>query len=366
MDEYTWNKKEIFKIALGNLNCKNQKGINKLDLLIDKENLKDMILYSILGLPEVSIPKIDAKKYLDYDRCFLKEETTYFQRKIIDSQIKTVSGALIKLSESEVTYDYNNMVEHSLDFLSGISPELYDLLKKSIEDRTLSIKNNHFSKDFCGITYFLSNKSYYEVLLKSYSNPFIALNHELMHGYVSLVSNRKFDKTKKSILYREVGSLLIEIYSNEYLLRNKLISYDEYVTNFSDILLVTMYNDIEIIDILFSLATNTELENSRHAVKKFIDDKAIENPNYNVGIRDLFQYPLKFHLICMYSALIAIGLYNNFKDDGKKALKAATDIMINVKPSCEEELFKKYELNITESLNNFIEENNNLVKKKNS
>lgn len=187
-----------------------------------------------------------------------------------------------------------------------------------------------------------------------------------MHGYVNLISNRKFDNLSNNILYREVGSLLIEIYANEYLLRNKLISYDEYVTNFSDLLLNNIYNDIEIIVILFTFAKNLEMKNDLSNVKKFIDDKACVNPNYDIKIKELTNLPLKHHLIYMYSALIAISLYDNFKDDTKDAIKAALDIMVNVDSNNEEEIFKKYNLNINQSLENYIQKNNQLVMKKNS
>lgn len=290
-----------------------------------------------------------------------------FKEKIIDQQLKLITNYKIKLSEITFSYNsHNNIVKQSLDFFSSISPEIYSLLLKSIEYKTLSIKNNRFEKSYSGVTYSLYNNSYYDIFLNSLANPFITLNHELMHGYVNLISNRKFDNLSNNILYREVGSLLIEIYANEYLLRNKLISYDEYVTNFSDLLLNNIYNDIEIIVILFTFAKNLEMKNDLSNVKKFIDDKACVNPNYDIKIKELTNLPLKHHLIYMYSALIAISLYDNFKDDTKDAIKAALDIMVNVDSNNEEEIFKKYNLNINQSLENYIQKNNQLVMKKNS
>lgn len=88
MEKYSWDKKSIFKLLLNNLNNKEKKYLSKNDLLLDRDNLKDMILYSILGLPEIIGPKLGTKRYLNLDRCFLETETSEFQRKNHRSTIK--------------------------------------------------------------------------------------------------------------------------------------------------------------------------------------------------------------------------------------------------------------------------------------
>lgn len=366
MNNYNWDNKEIirtyFKKIFEYIKSNNER--EKQELLIDLDNLKDMIMFSIFKLPSIMPSKINAKKYFDLDKSFLEEETTKFQRKKLSECIPLVLKSNITIDDFSTTYKNDKIVEEALNFLNNLNPKLHEFLISSIKNNRLKINDNKHKMTFSGTTYSLQCYSFLEILLNSYSNPFITLNHETIHGYINDVTNRKFDIYNKYILYREVGSILSEIYSNNYLYINNLISYNEYVTNFIDVFNSTSYNDIEIIDVLFYLASNPDQKNSITEVKKFIREKQKKNPTYDIKINELIENPLKKHLIYLYSAMIAISIYDNFKDDQKGAIDAALDIMISISPNNEEELFDKYKLNPERALVNYVDECNSLVKKK--
>lgn len=368
MINYKWDNNEITKRYFSCLKdiIKTTDEVKKNNLLIDLDNLKDMIIFSIMKLPNFNKETFSTKKYLDLDREFIQSETSFFQRNKIESLIPKIINAPIKLINCENSYKPDNMVEESLIFLDQINPKLRIFLENTIKNKQLLIKNNLRQQSCAGETFSLTDCSYFKILLNSSSNAFITLNHEIIHGYVNRLTKNKYEKPNKNILYREVASLLTELYANEYLFENKLINYDEFVSNFQNVFIVNSYYEIELIDILFILATNTNYKNNYFDAKKIIKEKLKSNPNYDIKVKELTEFPLKYYLIYLYSSIIAINLYNNFKKDSKNGLKAAIDIMSNITLDNEEKIFKDYDLNLEKSLDEFIKENNSMVLKNKS
>ena len=365
--KYNWNNNEIikkyFKCLKDIIRCKDEN--KKLELMLDKQNIEDMLFFTILKIPNFSIFN-NLKNDILFDKQFISDETTEFQQKKIKEFIEVSLNNNFKISSIfQVTHDYD-IINYCLNFLDTISNELEKELINSIKNNSLFLNNNRHEKDYAGATYYLDNLNYYEICLNTMSNNIIALCHELAHGHVNNIAKRKFNNNNNVILYREVSSLLIEFYANNYLYNNNLITYDEYVSNFNDFFLVNVYNSIEIIDVLYSISIDNNFNINKKNIEKYIEFKMKENENYNFDVKELTELPLKHHLIYLYSFMIALGIYYNYKDNQKEGLKVAFDIMRNVNDQNEEEMLKNYNINPFDSLNKYIDENNELIKKMNN
>lgn len=366
-NKYSWKKSEIikryFKCLKEIIHCKDKN--KKLDLILDKQVLEDMILFTILKLPcTPSNPSLEDD--LQFDKDFLSNETTLYQQEKIKEFIKYILDANFKITQVKSSYNKENIIQDCLSFLSTINKDIYDELNNSIKNNNIYLCNNKKERNYSGSTYYFDDISFYEVCINSVANPFMTINHELGHGYINNNVKRKFNKDSKIILYREVLSFLIELYANNYLYKENKISYDEFVSNFNDFFYTNVYDSIEIIDTLYYIAQNNNFDINENNVKNFIDSKRQTNENYNFDIDELTELPLKHHLIYFYSSMIALGIYYNYKDNEKEGLEVAFDIMKNVNEYNEEELLNKYNINPFESLNKYIDENNKLIKKMNN
>lgn len=360
--KYKWNKKEIItdyaKCIKNIIKYKNY------DFLYDIDYLKDMI-FQIFKLPEFYpeiLKKINFKRDLLCDYDFTFYDLTNFQRNMLDNIINNTLEENFSLfgitNPSDNNFDYILYLER---FSKEISPILYYELKNTIDNKKLYVDESKRNLNFCGTCYSLTNKNYYQIVKDNSNNMFSTLSHELIHGIVNNLSNRKFDKDKKVVLYREVGSILIELYANLYLFNKKLEDKEEYIYNFNRIYLSNIYSDIEIIDFLYRLSKININKNTKN-IKDLINKEKDKNPNYDFELYELTDIPLKNYLIYLYSASIALSIYQKYKDNFKEGMEVSLDIVLNITDENEKELLEKYDLDIIEALNIYKKENNSLVK----
>ena len=209
----------------------------------------------------------------------------------------------------------------------------------------------------------MEDKNFYKINHTCYNNLFITLNHENVHGTFNKISNRKFDKNKKLILYREVGSILIELYGSCYLYENGYIDDSQYSFLHDSVYLTNIYNDAELTDFLYKMA-NASFDKNIKTMKKVINSEIQINPNYDFKINELNELPLSYYLIYLYSAAIAICLFEKYKDNPKEGMKVAIDIMLNVNEENEKELFELYDIDLERYLNEYKFKNKCLVKRR--
>lgn len=364
---YKWNKKEVLTEYLKSIKNVIKTRGKDLSYRNDNANLSDMlrVLFNepLYRLHILSV--LEFKGDLLRDSDFFNEHLTDFQRKNIEKIIRNVLEENFYIYSIESEFDNKNInyIDKLLEFLNEINPLLSNELKSVINNNRLYIDSKNKNTQYSGSCFTANNKNYYQIIPDKITNVFMTLNHENVHGLTNILSNRKFDNDKSIILYRELGSILIELYSNQYLFNNDLISEEEYIYNYNYIYLCNLYSNIELLDFLYRLS-KLDTNKSKRNIRKLIDVEVKEKPNYDFGLYELNELPLEHHLTYLYSSSVAIALFNMFKDNPKSGMDAAIDIMLNVNKENEEELFKKYNINICNSLDIYKKENNRLIKKK--
>ena len=352
--KFKWNKIEIIKNYFKTLSKYDE------DSIIDSINLSDMILFSILKIYETS--EIQSyKKSLEFDKTFMDQNTSDFEKNKIEDFIKMALDKKVRFAKPVYDFDETKMLGSTFSFLSTVDNIAEKELSDAIFDKRLYIRNAKLLRNYTGATYSISHNPYYEILQYSNGNSSLTLTHEIMHGYINKLTDRKFYKDGPR-LYIELVSLLSEIYQNDYLYKNQIISFEEYITNTNDILLANVTEEIEIIDLLFKLS---KLENvpEKNEIDNLIKKCAIKNPNYNFTIKKLTCRPLESLLAYLYSFMIAVGIYENNKDNSKEGIKTAIQIMKDVDFDSEKDLLCYYGINVNESYSKFVDENNLLVEK---
>lgn len=362
-NKYKWNKKEIIKTYLETL-----RNISNEEKFYDRDYLKDMI-YEFFNIPYY-YPKILRYLYFkndlneDYD--FVKNDLTSFQKDKINIIIKNgLTNDFNYVLKIEPFYDDKDYVLIAKEYLKNISLLLYEELNSVINNNRLYIDKVKDADKLAyqGSCYSLKDKSFYKINQTCYNNLFITLNHENVHGAFNKISNRKFDKNKDLILYREIGSILIEMYANSYLYENCYINENQYKFLYSAPYLINIYDNAELTDFLYKIS-NISFDKNIKSIKKVIKEEKQIHPNYDFKINELNELPLSHHLIYLYSAAIAICLFEKYKDNPQEGMKIAFDIMLNVNKENEDELFKKYDINLEKYLNEYKKENNSLVKRR--
>lgn len=334
------------------------------DDMIDKNNFKDMLLYEILKLPEIT-PRQTYVDNLEFDREFIKQDVTQYQMENLKCFIKSSLDARFKLTQVLPYEENKDILIIASSFFNDINHSLKDELTNAANERRLFICKNKFSKYCAGTTYCVNNENYYKIDLNTISNPIFTLCHEIVHGYINIITKRKFDNQKRVILYREVASLLTEFYLNDYVLKNNLITKNEYVSNFNDFFCVAGYEDIEIIDVLYSICSDEDFDISEKNIINFIENKKQERLDYNFDVNELTEIPLKNQLIYFYSFMIAIGIYYKFKDNKSKGMNIAFEIIKSISCDNEEKVLNFYGINPSEAFKRYVDENNELIKKRN-
>ena len=159
----------------------------------------------------------------------------------------------------------------SKEYLKNINLTLYDELNNAINNNRLYV-DKHRAINFLGSCYSLEHKNYYNIRQVSYDNLFITLNHEIVHGVFNKLSKRKFDKNKKLSLYREVGSILIELYGSCYLYENGYIDDCQYSFLHGLAYLTNIYDNAELTDLLYKTA-NASFDKNIKTMKKVINSE---------------------------------------------------------------------------------------------
>lgn len=366
---YKWDKKEILleylKCLKGILNICNK---SKIEYLYDKDYLEDML--HVIFKFSYTYPKffryINLKKDLNSDEYFSNNVLTKFQNDKINEIIKTtVKNDFFYIYKCE---EFNNSETDILtikNFLKELNLLLYDEFNITINNNKLYIDDSDKEYLYAGSCFSLKDKNYYHVICNNYNNLFLSINHENVHGLINRLSNRKFDKNKTLRLYREVGSILVEMYGNEYLYKNQLINEEQYIYNYNSIYLINMYDQIEVIDFLYRLSKMSFRKDFIN-IKKMIKQEMKVKPNYDFKLTELNELPLEHYLIYLYSSAIAISLFNMYKDEPKKGIDAAIDIMLNINENNEKEIFEKYNIGFEKALNDYKKNNNYLIKKRNN
>lgn len=352
--KFKWNNIEIIKNYFKTLSKYDE------DSIIDSTNLSDMILFSILKIYEIYGIQ-NYKTGLGFDKFFMDQNTSDFEKSKIEDFIKIALDKKVRFAKPVYNFDENKMLGSSFSFLGTVDNIAEKELSDAIFDKRLYIRNCKILRNYAGTTYSISHNPYYEILQYKNENSSLTLTHEIMHGYINKLTDRKFYKDGPR-LYRELVSLLSEIYQNDYLYKNQIISFEEYVTNINDTLLANVTEKIEILDILFKLS---KLENvpEKSEIDNLIKRHAIKNPDYNFTIKELICTPLESLLSYLYPFMIAVGIYENNKDDSKEGIKTAIEIMKNVNFNNEKDLLDYYKINVNESYSKFVDENNLLVEK---
>lgn len=359
-----WDKKEILKKYFYYIkkiyinNEKTKQNIHKKDIL------KEIIKCSILKFPVYdSLFKrlIYLKSDMQYNSDFIKNKLTYYEKK----QLNDIFSECLKndfIIKQE--YDFINNNKDYLKYCNNFFLDTNLLMKKELEN---SIKNNNLYIDssiyknyYAGSCWYVENKNYYHIIYNKYENVFLNICHEVAHGIVNINLEDKFTKNDSISLYREVLSLLVEIFANDYLFKNNIIDYKKYCTNFNDLFLTNVYKSIEIANLLYELA-KSNITYSKKNIKKFIIEKAKENPTYNFKMYELNNYDLSYYLYYIYSFAIAASFYYNFKDNSKTAIDYTLQFLKEIKKDNEEKLFQKYNIDPLNGIKKYIDENNSKI-----
>ena len=357
---YHWNKndllKKYFKLLSEYLKVlvkHNPKQIKQVKTSL--AFLEDMFLS--LGLSSPSFKKKILKKQLKLNNRLVRYQLNIFERKKIEEIIKYFLNNKIKLSRQINKDNQTDYVCLSILFLEQIDGSFSHELKSSVDSKRLFVDNNYKFTDVSGSFFHVEKENYYYVANGYNSKTFLCINHEIAHGIVALLTDYKYD-SDSAFLYQEVASILIEIYSNAYLYKNGFIELDEYVSNYNDIILTNIYESIEVIDVLYTSATK-KLDDKK--IKELINKMKANNPDYNITLSELTELSLSNHLKYLYSACIALAIYNNNKDNPKDGIYDALALMISVNYYNEEEIFKILNIDLEKGIKSYVDKNNTLI-----
>lgn len=208
--------------------------------------------------------------------------------------------------------------------------------------------------------------NFYEVQNSDDENFLLTLPHEITHGYINNSFKGKFNRDDNNYcLYREAPSILIELFANDYYYKNNIIDNAEYVSNYNDLYLRYIYNEIDTISILYEIA-NSDIKKNKKDIKRYIDDKAKQNITYDFTISELVAFPLEYYLVYLHSALIALSIYDKYKDSPNEGMKIMFEFMKKINLTNEQTLIKEYDLNYRDAVDNYIKRNDILIKKRNN
>ena len=360
---YSWNKKEIKKLYY--------KKLKNLLLNINKNNYFDLLdtkdMLHSLRKNKIDFNKISIitdkviKETIDMNTNFINNNITEFQLNKIKSFLNVALDNEPLYYTNDLVTDKNDLIITTYNFFQTINKDISYLLLDMFNKSKIKTTNDE-NLGYAGITYYIDDENYIEI--SKNDTPIVILSHEMLHAYINTKGKNNYkDLDKKDVLYREVSSILVELYCNNYLLKKKKITSEEYTKNINSLLIADIYDNTEFIYLLLDLAEKNIYKYDD--ISKYIENKAKENPNFDIDISELYYYScLSDLLIYFYANMIAIAIYENNKTNPKKGLDTAIDIMLNINVSNEEELFKKYDLRPEESLLSFIKTNNALVKSK--
>lgn len=365
--KYAWDKKELLKRYIKTCGdiikyFTKKENVNLGELVLDYQNLYDMLF---LNKPYFKIPIFSLKHDLKCDEQVVSIELSEFEKESIKKIIDKSLNAPFKIffSEEANKDSFSNIYE-AIVLLKQINEEFSIEVNQSIKNNRFYLDDSKKNLEFCGSTFCVGKDNYYYVSNSKTPATFLTIAHEIMHGIVSKKTNKRFDKCDGIFLYREVGSILIELYGNEHLLKNKLIEYEEYLNIYNDVFLTNIYNDIEIIDFLFDLANSNEKKSLKN-IKNLINEQIKKDEDYNFDISELTERPLKHYLIYLYSATIALSIFFQYKNDINKGLNIAIDIMKNVNQENEKEILGKYNIYFEKGIDSYLEFNDILINKHN-
>lgn len=276
---------------------------------------------------------------------------TKFQKQILKNFLN--SNINNKFIEDKITNIYNNdfnFIKHTFMFVDKINPSF----KK--EFRNEGINNRIYIDRYCinnglyGLFYpFKNNVNYYYIKNKKKADTFISLNHELGHGMSS-----ELCENINNNMYDEALSILIELLANDFEYNKKLINKNEYIKNYNNVYLFYAYKAFEESLFLFNLIEDKKFKNVK--LKIYKDEFMKKNHIDKLSIKDALSFDLEYNLSYMYSLLVAISVYDNYKNNPKEAVKVMLDILKNVRNK-EENIFKFYNIDIENSINKYIDNN---------
>lgn len=298
---------------------------------------------------------------LNQDRRLLTNNTTELQLNTIDNFFKEEKNVDIIKDIPKNTYNRKNLVNDALKLTKELDSDIYKYLRFCLRhDR---IQETNSKNQAIGRTFSTTWGSYIQIKPKQY-NALIILIHELMHGYIADVIKERYYYNNKMDLYSEVVSILSELYTNSFLLNNKLITNEEHDCIFNDTYLTYIDNEYKNIKALYNLVnSNTEL--TKENIKKYIKETNQINNDKNLSIKKLSDARLLRGLRYIYSFLIATSLYYTYANP-QDAILAALDLCGSINVSNEKEILTKYKIDTTTGIDSYLNDYNKLVKKRNN
>ncbi len=357
--KYNWDKKELIKkqllVSVAHICNNDDEYFDKL-LLNYSNGLNQMINGVHNGMPRL----IQYKDNFYYNKDIYELLTPY--------TINNLERIIKIILDNDFRYltdlhKFNNdgdVVKKAFDFFDYIgNEEAKKEIMQAVKTKRISVRKDNKNLPFSGVCYFLLNKPYYLSTYKDYYNNLSILTHEISHGLDYIHCKEDVFKPSKNI-YTEITSLLTEIYCTDYQHNIGMVNDYEraFITN--DIYLTNIDDNIESIHVMLKLCN--KLDDFSIASAKKISNKTCEeikctplSTSEMFGSLDLLTY--------LYCGVIAICIYEKYKDNPKAGLEEAFNIFKNIDTDNEEELLGNYIKDMKSSIKKYTDDNNELVKK---
>ncbi|MBQ9013989.1 MAG: hypothetical protein IJ094_10655 [Bacilli bacterium] len=343
MKKLKWDNKEII-IEIINPNNSYE---------IKKDYLELLSLYEF-KLNSFAIPNFQKRIYED-NEIFYNHKTTDFQRELIDIFFEN-DYTTMYIGDYNHNYKYKNdfnFIENAILFFNKLNPEFTQEIKKALEDKRIHI--SEFNKIIAGNCTKINDNCFYYITNNKSESTFLNFVHEITHG----ITYDYFDYDFKT-LYAEMPSILVELLANDYAKNNNLISEFEYTKNLKNINDAYIYNDYQVTSLLKYIIQNNI--NSIKDINKLSKEYQKEN-GITFNFKALTKDSLERLLTYTYSAIVAISIYDKYKDNPKKALEIALNIVKNITLDNEKELISYFDIDLENSVLRYVKNSNQLIKK---
>ena len=350
MKKLKWNKLHILKKYLNSSNIPNSN---------DKIAYEEMIKNCVLKHGNYNYDEnYHSDKFQFKNNIKTIKELSEFQKETLKKFLNnTCNDKFLKLQDN-INYKNNfNYIKHTFMFVNKVNPEFKKELKKAGKKQKIYVDNVKKQNGLYGLFYpYDYDGNYYYVKNHNKGDTFISLNHELGHGMSNKLCNES-----KTPMYDEALSILIELLANDYEHQKKLIDDKTYIKNYNNTYLFYVYESFYESLFTFNLIENDN--SSKINLKKYKDEFIKNNEVKNFKCKDILSCDLEYNLTYMYSFLVAVSVYENYKNNPRKAIEVMLDILRNVKNK-EREIFDYYNIDINNSINKYLDNNINIQKKK--
>lgn len=337
MIKYAWNTNELKKLKQkfieelynGNLTSQReyevQTNIQTISSMLKQNKFKNPILTFMNNDILKFNPKFNIQEFKEAKETF----STEFQMDIVfnhNSLLKKYNDVLLNFQNVSCKIPFEHQIELTKEnYLSiyGLEKD-FDFVFNPDNNRICLTKNanNNF-------TYTIDELVYLIIYFSNNVKTYFDLNHETGHLHEHYISDKiVYINNPRLYSYSEISSLLLELVSANKLLKEKIITEDD----FKNIQLDIMTTNLKVYDLMRAL---------------YISSK--QKPN----LLDKFQ-------MCMYedvfndlhyhfSYLIALNLYYQFLQSPKDAIYNLKYILINIKEDNEKQILKDAQIDLSGS-----------------